>query len=165
MKDDVGKIQTDIKNIEGDLLDTKYFMEKLIELEDRSCQNKLLVDGLEETPNETCDICEKKVHNIVKKKLGIIAEIEFDRCHRTGKYKRNQSKPRAIVFRLLRFKDKEKDLQNSKNLKDPGTFIYEDFFKATMELQKSLWEEVLEHCHQNKIAYPNYRLVVARDRR
>ena len=94
-----------------------------------------------------------------------MAEIEFDRCHRTGKFKRNQSKPRAIVCWLLRFKDKEKNLRNSKNLKDPGTFIYDDFFKATMELQKSLWEEVLEHRQKNKIAYPNYRLVVARDRR
>ena len=120
---------------------------------------------MEETPNETWDICEGKVQDIVKNKLGIIAEIEFDRCHRTGKFKKNQAKPRTIVCRLLRFKDKEKFLQNSKKLKNTGTFIYEDFCKETMELPKSLWEEVLEHRWQNKIAYLNYRRVVVRDRR
>ena len=164
-KYDVGKIQTDIKDIEGDLLDSQCAMETLIELEDRSRRNNLRIFGVEETPNETWDICKKKVQDIVKKKLGITAEIEFDRCHRTGKFKRNQSKPRKIVCRLLGFKDKEKKSRNSKKLMDKGTFIYEDFYKATMELRKSLSEEVLEHRQQNKIAYLNYRRVVVRDRR
>ena len=165
LKNDVGKIQTDMKYIEDDLLDPEYVMEKLIELEDRSRRNNLRIDGVEETPNETWDICEGKVQDIVVNKLGITAEIEFDRCHRTGKFKKNQAKPRTIVCRLLRFKNKEKILQNSKKLKNTGTFIYEDFCKETMELRKSLWEEVLEHRRQNKIAYLNYRRVVVRDRR
>ena len=91
---------------------------------------------MEETRIETWDICERKVHDIVQNELGITTEIEFDRCHRTGKFKRNQSKPRTIVCRLLKFKDKEKILQNSKKFKDTGTFIFEDFCKATMELLK-----------------------------
>ena len=114
---------------------------------------------------ETWDICEKKVQDIVEKKLGITTEIVFDRCHRTGKFKKNQSKPRTIFFRLPRFKDKENFLQNSKKLKNTGFFIYEDFCKATMKLRKSLWEEALEDRRQNKIAYLNYRRVVVRDRR
>ena len=145
LKNDVGKIQTDIKYIKDDLLHPEYVKEKLIELEDRSRQNDLQIDGVEETPNETWDICEGKVQDIVKNKLGITTEIEFDRCHRTGKFKKNQAKPRTIVCRLLRFKDKEKILQKSKKLKNTETFIYEDFSKETMELQKSLWEEVLKH--------------------
>ena len=165
LKNDVGKIQTDMKYIEDDLLDSEYVMGKLIELEDRSRRSNLRIDGVEETPNETWDICEGKVQDIVKSKLGITAEIEFDRCHRNSKFKKNQAKPRTIVCRLLRFKDKEKILQNSKKLKNTGTFIYEDFCKETMELRKSLWEEVLEHRRQNKIAYLNYRQVVVRGRR
>ena len=108
LKNDIGKIQTDMKYIEDDLLDPEYVMGKLIELEDRSRRNNLRIDGVEETPNETWDICEGKVQDIVKNKLGITAEIGFDRCHRTGKFKKNEAKPRTIVCRLLRFKDKEK---------------------------------------------------------
>ena len=124
LKNDVGKIQTDMKYIEDNLLDPEYVMGKLIELEDRSRRNNLRIDGMEETPNETWNVCEGKVQDIVKNKLGITAEIEFDRCHRTCKFKKNQAKPRTIVCRLLRFKDKEKILQNSKKLKNTGTFIY-----------------------------------------
>ena len=165
LKNDVGKIQTDIKYIEDDLLDPEHVMKKLTELEDRSRRNNLRIDGVEETSKETWDICEGKVQDIVKNKLGITAEIEFDRCHRTGKFKKNQAKLRAIVCIMLRFKDKEKNFQNSKKLKNMGTFIYEDFCKETMELRKSLWKEVLEHRRQIKIAYLNYRWVVVRDRR
>ena len=81
------------------------------------------------------ETCEKKVQDIVENKLGITAEIEFKRCHRTGKNIRNQSKKRTIVCRLLRFKGKKKkNLQNSENLKDTGIFIYEHFCKAAMEI-------------------------------
>ena len=46
LKNDVGKIQTDMKYIENDLLGPKYVMGKLIELEDRSCRNNLRIDGV-----------------------------------------------------------------------------------------------------------------------
>ena len=52
------------------------------------------------------------MQDIVENKSGITTEIEFDGCHRTGKFKKNQSKSRTIVYSLLRFKDKEKNLQN-----------------------------------------------------
>ena len=90
LKNYVGKIQTDMKYIEDNLLDPKYVMGKLIELEDRSRQNNLRIDGVEETPNETWDNCEGKVQDIVKNKLGITAEFELGRCHRTGNLKRTR---------------------------------------------------------------------------
>ena len=63
----------------------------------------------------------------------------------------------------LRSKDEHKVLQNAKKLKSTGIFIYGDFSNATIELRKSLWEEVLQHQQQNKIAYLNYRSIVAKD--
>ena len=35
-------------------------------------------------------------------------------------------------------------------LKDTGTFIYQDFSKATIELRKSLWEEVVQISSKTK---------------
>ena len=39
LNDDVGKVQTDIKYIEDNLLDPEYVIEKLTELEDRLRRN------------------------------------------------------------------------------------------------------------------------------
>ena len=68
------------------------------------------------------ETCEKKVQDIVENKLGITAEIEFNRCHRTGKFIRNQSKQRTIVCRLLRFKGKKKKFAKFRKYKGYGYF-------------------------------------------
>ena len=99
---------------------------------------------------------------VIKEKLEIQDPIEIDRCHRMGKHKRNR--PGTIIFKLNKFNDKQKILRNARNLKDTGIFIYEDFCDDTMELSKSLSEQVLEHRRQNKIAYLNYRNIVVIDR-
>ena len=101
-------------------------------------------------------------NEVIKEKLEIQDQIEIDRCHRMGRHKRNR--PRIIIFKLNKFKDKQKILQNTRNLKVTGIFIYEDFCDDTMKLRKSLWEQVLEHRRQNKIAYLNCRSIVVRDR-
>ena len=99
--------------------------------------------------------------------MGIESDIEIDRCHRIGPCKRktnqNQDRPCTIVYRLNRFKDKQCILNNAKKLKNTGIFIYEDFSKDTMELRKSLWEQVLEYQKENKFAYLNYRSIILRD--
>ena len=162
IKNGIGKYLASIKELYEDLLDPDFVTEKLKELEDRSRRNNLRIDGVEETPNETWDVCEEKVQSIIKEELGIAGEIELDRCHLTCKFKKSQSKPRTIVCKFLRFKDKENFLKDSKKLKDTVISIFEDFYKEAVELRKSLWQEVLEHRRQGRIAYLNYRQVVCK---
>ena len=138
MKNDIKKVQTDLREIEDDLLDPTFVMEKLTELEDRSRRNNVRIDGIPETPNETWENCEEEVRKIIKNKLDITDDIEIDRCHCMVKFQKNKSKPRTVVCKFLRSKDKHKVLLNAKMLKDTGIFIYEDFSKATMELRKFL---------------------------
>ena len=52
IKNDIGKLQAGIKELDEDLLDPDFVTEKLIEFEDRSQRNNLRIDGVEETPNE-----------------------------------------------------------------------------------------------------------------
>ena len=89
-----------------------------------------------------------KIQNIITDKLGIESDVEIDRCHRIGPCKtktdQDQDRPRTVVCRINRFKDKQHILNNAKKLKNTGIFIYEDFSNDTMELRKSLWEQVLE---------------------
>ena len=163
VKNDIEKVQTDLRGIEGDLLDLTFVMEKLTKLEDRSRWNNVRIDGIPETPNESWENCEEEVRKIIRNKLDITDDIEIDRCHRMGKFQRNKSKPRTVVCTFLHFKDKHKVLLNAKKLKDTGIFIYEYVSKTTMQLRKSLWEKVLQHRQQNKIAHLNYRSIVVKD--
>ena len=162
VKNNIKKVKSDMKKITEDLLDSDKVSSNLIELEDRPRKNNLRIDGIAEHQNESLHECQEKVLKIIKGKPEIQDPTEIDSCHRMGKLKRNY--PRTIIFKLNKFKDKQKMLRNARNLKDIGIFIYEDFCDDTMELSKTLWEQILEHRQQNKIAYLNYRSIVVRDR-
>ena len=114
MKNDISKIKSDMQVLEDDLLDPNEVSKKLIELEDRSRRNNIRFDGQTKNPNETWDDCERKVQDVLLNKLNIEGNIKIDRCHRFEK--RRGSRPRTIVCRFLRFKDKQKNLQNAKKL-------------------------------------------------
>ena len=143
-------------------MDPEEVSSKLIELEDRSRRNNLRIDGIKEKPNETWEECEENVQEMIKENLGITEPIEIDSCHRILKRK-NPNRPRTVICRITKFKDKQKILKNAKYLKGSGIYVYEDFCKETMELRKTLWDQVLEYQRQNKFAYLNYRSIVVRD--
>ena len=65
VKKEIKKLKTDVKIIEDGLLNADEVSAKLIELEDRSRRNKLRIDGINEEPNETWDVCGKKIPNII----------------------------------------------------------------------------------------------------
>ena len=99
---------------------------------------------------------------MLKEKLGITDDVEFERCHCMSK-KSNQNHPTAIICKATKFKDKTKILKIGKYLKGTGIYIYENVCKETMKLRKKLWNQVLEYSQQNKFAYLNYRNIVVRE--
>ena len=56
-------LKTSIKGIEDDLLNPNDLSSKLIELADRSRQNNLRIESIEETANEACKDCISKYKN------------------------------------------------------------------------------------------------------
>ena len=84
---------------------------KLVELEDRSRRNNIRTDGIKEHNKESWEECEKRIHSMLKERLDI-ENVEIERAHRAVRKSRN--KPRTIVCKLLRFKDKYKHLEKSK---------------------------------------------------
>ena len=88
-----------------------------------------------QSTNERLDKISKDVIVVTKSRMG----------------KRRGSRPRTIICRFVRFKDKQKILQNAKKLNNTVMYIYEDFCKDTMELRKSLWEEVLNYRRQGNL--------------
>ena len=98
-------------------------------------------------------------------KLGLDV-IEIDRAHRVKRNSRgsNTNRPRTIVVKLLRFKDKTKIFQNANKLKGQNIFINNDFSKATLELREDLMVEVKRIRELGKIAYLNYTTIVSREK-
>ena len=100
--------------------------------------------------------------------MGIESDVEIDRCHRIrlrkAKTGQNRDRPRTVVCRLNRFKEKQRILSNAKKLKNMGIYIYEDFPKDIVGHRKSLWEQVFEYSKQNKFACLNYRSIIVRDK-
>ena len=111
----VEKLETELDNFEHKVqgiwdyqIDPDYIQYKLVELEDRSRQNNIRIDRIEEAEGETWEISETKATKVFKEKLGIEKEIIIERAHRTKRnYKDKDTKrPRTIVLRLENFKDK-----------------------------------------------------------
>ena len=98
---------------------------------------------------------------MLKERLDI-ENVEIERAHRAGR--KSTNKPKTIVCKLLRFKDKQSILRKAKLLKGANTFINEDYCPDTVEYRKELWEEVKVLRSQGKIVYLNYRSIVSRDK-
>ena len=57
MKNDIKKVKTELREIEDDLLDPIFVLEKLTELEDASRRSNVRIDGILEISNETWESC------------------------------------------------------------------------------------------------------------
>ena len=85
VKNDIKKVQTDLWEIEDNLLDPDIAMEKLTKVEDRSHRNNFQIDGIPETC-EKWESCEEKLMKIIKSEWDITDDIKTDCCHHMGKF-------------------------------------------------------------------------------
>ena len=143
---EIAVIKNELKNTQLLNLEERKAMkdskEKLVDLEDRSRRNNLRIDGLKESERETWEVTEQKVKALFKEQLNISEDIEIDRAHRVGR--RDQNKPRTIVLRCNRYKQKERVKKTAKRLKGTGIFINDDFSFETLEVRKELFKTAKE---------------------
>lgn len=107
----------------------------------------------------------------MKNDLGFAAELEIDRCHRVkccNQSDQEQRRPGTIICQFDKFKDKQKILNNAKKLRGKTViscknyhFFLRRFFKRKhVDLQKNLWQKVLQYWRQKKIACLSYRSII-----
>ena len=65
---DIKKFQTELREIEDDILDSTFVMQNIKELEDIFWWNNVRIDGIRQTASETWGNCKKKVAKIIKDK-------------------------------------------------------------------------------------------------
>ena len=102
------KVEEDVTYMNDYIEDAEKIHDKLVELEDSSRRNNIRIDGIKEHDKESWEECERRVHLMLKERLDI-ENVEIERAHRAGRKTRN--KPRTIVCKLLRFKDKQNILR------------------------------------------------------
>ncbi len=106
-------METEQEGVKGQLKqllsENRANREHTLKLEAQSRRDKLLLDGVAEEQNgkETWQQCKDKVYNILQQKLKIpeARKIMIIRCHRLGKFKPGQTRPRTIIFKLHWFED------------------------------------------------------------
>lgn len=106
-------------------------------IEGQSRRNNIIIDGINESASEKWSDSEDKVKKLLSEKLQIDhRKIELERAHKTGKPSPSSTRPRPIVVKFLRYKDKMEVLSKAKALKGTDIFINEDFSEAVRQKRK-----------------------------
>ena len=119
----------------------KSIQDTVTDLQTRSMRDNLLFTGITEEENAE-KTCEEVLKDFIKKELKIDCNrMEFERVHRIGK-RDNQfagGRPRPIVARFSRFKDRESIRQAApRELRGKPFGINEQFPKCVVERRKRL---------------------------
>ncbi|KAI8499875.1 hypothetical protein Bbelb_221920 [Branchiostoma belcheri] len=130
-------------------------------LENQSRRNNILIDGVADTKDETWEQCEQKVRELVKEKLKLDPkQIEIERAHRNGRFN-DGGRPRPIVAKLLRYKDRDQIMKRAKYLKGTHIYINEDYSEKVRQKRKELIPQMKAERERGNIAYLKFdKLVV-----
>jgi hypothetical protein len=120
---DVQEIKPNLEKllgIEQEILNTQSFLsqqkDKVEYLENQSRRNNIRLDGVPEVHDETWEVTEQLVKDVLKDKLEISEVISVERAHRIGKRRvspgstasaTSTTRPRTIVCRLENWKQKD----------------------------------------------------------
>lgn len=118
--------------------------EKLDHIENQLRRSNLLIDGIAEEKGETISGLEMKIQQMLLNNLGLDSStIEMERVHRIGQFHEGR-KPRKIVVKLLRFKDRQRILFSTKKLKGTNIYINEDFSDLVQQRRRELLPKLKE---------------------
>ncbi|KAJ4935517.1 hypothetical protein JOQ06_017049, partial [Pogonophryne albipinna] len=122
-------------------------------LEGQSKRKNLIIDGIPESPGESWEESEYKVRELLRTELQMDEErIEVERAHRMGNG-RGADKPRQIVVKFLRFKDKTVVMGRRNRLKGTNIFLNEDYPEAVRQKRKELVPAMKAERSKGNIAY------------
>ncbi|XP_077984642.1 uncharacterized protein LOC144439242 [Glandiceps talaboti] len=118
------------------------------ELDDYIRRENLRFFGIQEEEKEDT---EQVLRNFISRELEIDAQkIEFQRVHRTRATRKG--KPRGIIARFLRFKDREAVRRAGRKLEGKPFSIREDFSQPTLEKRRKLIPVMKRFREENKRA-------------
>ncbi|CAL9708654.1 unnamed protein product [Knipowitschia caucasica] len=140
------------------------FTDKMEYLEGQSRRNNLVFEGVLESQGESWADAEAKVKKILTEKLQLPPTVELERVHRVGRPDGERSRPRPIVAKLLRWKDRDTILHRAKQLKGTNIYINEDYTDAVKRKRKELMPELRAARERGEIAFLRYDKLIVHPR-
>ena len=144
------KLQDDEEKSQKEMDDLR---QQLLNYEVYSRRENLRFYGIPETEQE--ENTEAVLKAFLEKELKVenTQYIEFQRVHRVGKRDRNTRKPRAIIARCLRFKDRENLFSCRRNIDSSSDFgIGPDLPKQVIDMRKRLIPKMVQARKEGKRA-------------
>lgn len=136
------KIRAFETNITTSRQELDAMFKKLEYIENQSRRTNILIDGIGDEKGENWCESEKKVREMFSKNLSLDGtNMDIERAQRLGQFQ-ERGRPRKIVVKLLRIKDRVLILSSAKKLKGTKIYINEDFSEAVQLRRKELWPMV-----------------------
>ena len=111
----------------------KFLKKELVDQQARSMRNNLIFHGFPEEKDENCEV---KILNLIRKNSAVNFNVEIERCHRLGPFKKDKTRP--IVAKFLRFKDKEHIKRESHRFKKDKVGTSDQFPKVIQDNRRKL---------------------------
>lgn len=136
------KIKLAEKTLEESKEELAAVFNKMDYIENQTRRTNIVVDGISDEKGENWMESEKKVRHMITSRLGLDGvNMELERAHRIGQYQEG-GRPRKIMVKLLRFKDKQMILSTAKKLKGSNIYINDDFSEALLQKRRELWPKL-----------------------
>lgn len=138
--------------------DDKYkdLQDKLLYAEVYQRRENLRFYGIEEKSGgkeDTHSVLQKFFEQLLKIQPEEVQEIEFQRVHRVGNKINEDGKPRAIIARFLRYRDREFIFSKTSLLKDSQFGISADLPKEIVKRRKEQSKKLIEARKSGKLAF------------
>ena len=138
-------------------------------LENQSRRNNLRIDGIPEVKDESWEKTEELVREMLTNKLSIptrdVSDIGIERAHRIGNRREPEnSRPRTIMIKLEKFKDRDIIKKKAKECKVKGLYINEDYSQRVADVRKELLPKLKQARSEGKIAYFSLDKLIVKDR-
>lgn len=140
-------------------------------LEGQSRSHNVMIDGIPESENERRSDSEEKVPTLFKEKLDLDPHtIGIDRAQRVGKASTAadgthvRQRPRPVMVRLLRIKDRDTILSKAKMLRGSNIFINEDYPNSVRQKRKELLPKMKAARESGDTAFLRYDKLIIHKR-
>lgn len=139
-------------------------------LDSQSRRHNVIIEGIPETEKEKVSELEEKVLIIFKDQLELDHRtIGIERIQRTGKAPKADGglprpRPRPLLVKLLRIKDRDSVLSNAKKLKGSRIFINEDYPDAVRQRRRELLPQMKAARERGDFAVLRYDKLIVHKR-
>ena len=125
-------------------------------MENQPRRSNLRFDNIPDTEGETWDKSSTIITDLLEKTLDLGPNIDLERVHRVGPFDPTRRRPRTIVAKFHRYRDREAAFRNAKKLKGTDVVLREDLCEASRQRRIDQWPQLRKAKEEGHRAYFNH---------